>query len=337
MTNIKVVAELAGVSATTVSRVLSGKSYVSDDTRMRVMDAIQKTGYSPNVMAKGLKMGRTNTIVLMLPDIQNLIFPMITRGVEDAARQKNYTVILCNTDENSGVEKDYISTMKSRLVDGFIVGSMLPNSIHIRNLRTEGFPLVLINRFYAKDEGKIDIVAIDNFKAAYNAVRHLIGSGHKKIALALGRENLYLYNERHRGYRAALEDHNIPYNENLVMREATGSSSFYSMTQALMNSENRPDAIFATSDPKAFVILHALHEMGIRIPEDVSVLSFDNVTLSGMVEPPLSTVAQPFYDIGVRATNNLIHQIQYKDEKGVLPQPLKELLETDLIIRASTR
>lgn len=251
--------------------------------------------------------------------------------------KKNYTVILCNTDENSGVEKDYISTMKSRLVDGFIVGSMLPNSIHIRNLRTEGFPLVLINRFYAKDEGKIDIVAIDNFKAAYNAVRYLIGSGHKKIALALGRENLYLYNERHRGYRAALEDHNIPYNENLVMREATGSSSFYSMTQALMNSENRPDAIFATSDPKAFVILHALHEMGIRIPKDVSVLSFDNVTLSGMVEPPLSTVAQPFYDIGVRATNNLIHQIQYKDEKGVLPQPLKELLETDLIIRASTR
>ncbi|WP_313155518.1 LacI family DNA-binding transcriptional regulator, partial [Lacrimispora sp.] len=195
----------------------------------------------------------------------------------------------------------------------------------------------LINRFYARDEGKIDIVAIDNFKASYNAVRYLIGSGYKKIALALGRENLYLYNERYRGYRAALEDHNIPYNENLVMREATGSSSFYSMTQALMNSENRPDVIFATSDPKAFVILHALHEMGIRIPEDVSVLSFDNVTLSGMVEPPLSTVAQPFYDIGVRATNNLIHQIQYKDEKGVLPQPLKELLETDLIIRASTR
>ena len=337
MTNIKVVAELAGVSATTVSRVLSGKSYVSDDTRMRVMDAIQKTGYSPNVMAKGLKMGRTNTIVLMLPDIQNLIFPMITRGVEDAARQKNYTVILCNTDENSGVEKDYITAMKSRLVDGFIVSSILPNSIHIRNLRSEGFPLVLMNRYYAQDEGKIDIVAIDNYKAAYNGVRYLIGTGHKKIALALGRENLYLYTERYRGYREALLDNHIPYNENLVMREATGSSSFYSMVQALMNSEDRPDAIFATSDPKAFVILHALHEMGIRIPEDVSVLSFDNVTLSAMMEPPLSTVALPFYDIGVRATNNLIHQIQYKDENGVLPQPLKEILDTDLIIRASTR
>lgn len=337
MTNIKVVAELAGVSATTVSRVLSGKSYVSDDTRMRVMDAIQKTGYSPNVMAKGLKMGRTNTIVLMLPDIQNLIFPMITRGVEDAARQKNYTVILCNTDENSGVEKDYITAMKSRLVDGFIVSSILPNSIHIRNLRAEGFPLVLMNRYYAQDEGKIDIVAIDNYKAAYNGVRYLIGTGHKKIALALGRENLYLYTERYRGYREALLDNHIPYNENLVMREATGSSSFYSMVQALMNSEDRPDAIFATSDPKAFVILHALHEMGIRIPEDVSVLSFDNVTLSAMMEPPLSTVALPFYDIGVRATNNLIHQIQYKDENGVLPQPLKEILDTDLIIRASTR
>lgn len=337
MTNIKAVAELAGVSATTVSRVLSGKSYVSEETKAKVMEAIQKTGYSPNVLAKGLKMGRSNTIALMVPDIQNLIFPMITRGVEDTARKNGFTIILCNTDEDSEVEKNYINKMKARLADGFVVCSMLPNSNHIRTLRSEGFPLVLVNRFYQRDEGKIDIVTVDNYKSAYNAVKYLIRTGHQKIALALGRDTLSLYSERLRGYRAALEDNGIPFREELVMRETTGSESFYNLTRTLMESEYRPDAIFSTSDPKAFVILHALHEMGIKIPQEVSLLGFDNVTLSAMVEPPLSTVAQPFYEMGVIATNNLIRQIRYKEEKGVLPPPSKEVLSTDLIVRGSTR
>lgn len=337
MTNIKVVAEMAGVSATTVSRVLSGKSYVSEDTKARVLEAIRKTGYSPNVLAKGLKMGSSNTIALMVPDIQNLIFPMITRGVEDTARKNGFTIILCNTDEDSEVEKNYINKMKARLADGFIVCSMLPGSNHIRNLRAEGFPMVLVNRFYPQDEGKVDIVSVDNYKSAYNAVKYLIRTGHQKIALAMGRENLSLYSERFRGYCAALEDNQIPYREELVMRETTGSDSFYNLTRQLMNSEYRPDAIFATSDPKAFVILHALHEMGVKIPQDVSLLGFDNVTLSAMVEPPLSTVAQPFYEIGAIAAGNLIRQIRYKEEKGTLPPASRELLPTDLIVRGSTR
>lgn len=326
---------MAGVSATTVSRVLSGKSYVSEETRQKVMEAVRKTGYSPNVMARSLKMGRSNTIALLVPDIQNLIFPMITRGVEDTARKNGYTIILCNTDEDSEVEENYINKMKTRLADGFIVCSMLPDSHHIRNLRREGFPLVLVNRFYPQDEGKIDIVAVDNYKASYHATDYLIRTGKKNIALALGRDKLYLYSERLRGYRAALEDHGISFREELIMRETTGNESFYNQTCRLMQSEYRPDAIFATSDPTAFVILHALHELEVKIPQEISVLGFDNVTLSAMVQPPLSTVAQPFYEMGVKAANNLIRQIQYKEAQGELPAPSTEFLAAELIIRNS--
>ena len=340
MTNIKTVATMAGVSASTVSRVLSGKSYVNEATRAKVLEAIRKTGYSPNVLAKSLKMGRSNTICLMVPSIQNLIFPTITQGVEDTARKNGFTVVLCNTDEDVEMEKAYIAKMKTRWIDGFIVCTQMPGFGHIRRLREEGFPLVLVNRYEPEDVGRLDMVTVDNFNAARKAVNYLIRTGHRRIALALGRQELFLYRERYRGYRAALEENGIPYDDRLVLRESNGSDSFYYLTQDLMHSlpqDERPDAVFVTSDPKAFVILHALHEMGVRVPEQISVLSFDNVSLSSLVEPPLSTVAQPLYEIGVAAANNLIRQIRHKEKHGELPAPIRDVLNTDLIVRRSTR
>ena len=311
MTNIKHVATLAGVSASTVSRVLNGKSYVNETTRQKVMEAVQKTNYRPNVLAKSLKMGRSNTICLMVPSIQNLIFPEIARGVEDVARRNGFTVVLCNTDEDAAVEKAYIDKMK--------------------------FPLVLVNRFEERDINVLDTVAVDSFQAAYDAVQYLVHTGHRRIALAYGREELYFYRERYRGYCQALSDAGLPYEEALVMRESSGVDSFYRLTQEVMRLPQPPDAIFTTSDPKAFVVMHALHDMGVRIPEDVSVLGFDNVSLSSMVEPPLSTVAQPLYDMGAVAAKNLIHQIRYKEKNGELPPPVRNVLGVDLIVRRSTR
>lgn len=339
MTNIKTVAALAGVSPSTVSRVLSGKSYVNAATKEKVMEAIRQTGYSPNALAKSLKMGRSNTICLMVPSIQNLIFPIITQGVEDTARKNGFTVVLCNTDEDSEVEKAYINKMKTRWVDGFIVCAMMPDANHVRRLRSEGFPLVLVNRFEPQDVGVLDIVSVDNFRASSDAVGYLARAGHRRIALALGREELWFYRERYRGYRAALSDNGLAYDDALVMRETSGSDSFYRLTQELMSlpAERRPDAIFCTSDPKAFVVLHALHDLGVRIPEQVSVMGFDNVMLSAMVEPPLSTVGQPLYEMGVAAATNLIRQIRYKEKNGELPPPIRDVMNVDLIVRRSTR
>lgn len=191
--------------------------------------------------------------------------------------------------------------MKTRWIDGFVVCSNIGEADHIRALRVEGFPLVLVNRFEERDINVLDTVAVDSFQAAYDAVQYLVHTGHRRIALAYGREELYFYRERYRGYCQALSDAGLPYEEALVMRESSGVDSFYRLTQEVMRLPQPPDAIFTTSDPKAFVVMHALHDMGVRIPEDVSVLGFDNVSLSSMVEPPLSTVAQPLYDMGAVA------------------------------------
>lgn len=334
MVSLKDVAQHAGVSASTVSRVLSNKPVVNENTRMRVMDAVRLLDYRPNELAKSLKLGRSNTIALMVPSIQNLIFPSIARGVEDAARKAGYTVILCNTDEDVEEEKRYITRLRTRFIDGFIVASMMPNSDHIRKLWQEGFPVVLTSRIY---DDTIDAVGIDNEGAAYDATQYLIRAGHKRIAFAMGREEIPLYMDRYKGYCRALRDGGLPYDEELVIHETSGTGSFYYLIRNLLKKGIQPDAVLASSDPKAFVVMRALHDAGLNIPGDVSVMGIDNVETSAQIEPPLSTVAQPLYEIGALAANKLIRQIHHKEKTGKLAEPQVDILKTDLIIRKSTR
>lgn len=337
MAGMKEVADLAGVSASTVSRVLNGKSYVNEQTRKRVLEAMEKTNFRPNALAKSLKIGRSNTICLMVPAIENLIIPLIVRGAEDTARKNGFSVVLCNTDEDEAIERAYIEMMKTRLTDGFIFCSAFGSEQGIHELSDLGMPLVLVNRYQPEDVGRFEVISIDNFRAAYDATSYLIRTGHRRIAFAYGREELFLYRERYRGYCAALQDAGLPYEDDLVMRETHGTDCFYQLTHKLMQLPQPPDAIFASSDPKAFVIMHALHDLGRRIPEDVSVLGFDNVAMAAMVEPPLSTMAQPMYEMGCAATRQLIRQIRYKEEHGVLPPVNQTVMEPDLIIRRSTK
>jgi LacI family transcriptional regulator len=334
LTNLKDVAEYTGLSMSTISRVLSNKGYVKKNTRQKVLEAVQTLNYSPNIMAQSLKMGRSNTIALMIPSIQNLIFPDITRGVEDTARKNGYTVILCNTDENIELEKSYISVLRPRLIDGFIFTAVNPDAAHIINLREANFPIVLLSRSCKK---KIDAIIIDNKKAAYNATKYLIERGHKKILLSLGDTELTLYAERYMGYQQALEEYNIPFDETLIVKEQYRINSFYYLVQNMLESGIKPDAVFATTDAQAIIIMRALYDAGLSIPGDVSVVGFDNVEIASMVEPPLTTVSQPLYEMGVLAAQKLIYQIQYKAKYGVLDKPTIDILETNLIIRKSTR
>ena len=335
--NLKQVAAVAGVSVSTVSRVLNGKSYVNEETRKIVTEAIRKTNYQPNALAQSLKMGRSNTICLMIPSIENLMFPKLTRGVEDEARKNGMTVFLCNTDEDAAIEKSYLETMKQRWIDGFIVCSLSSDAPHIRSLRDEGYPLVLVNRFEESDIGKVDTVTSDNFQIGYDATRYLARIGHKRIAIVCGREELLLYRERLRGYRKALSDSGLPEREEYLLRESGDSNGFYYQIRELAEQGQLPDAIFCTSDPKAFVVMHALHDMGLRIPEDVAVIGVDNVSMSAMVEPPLSTMTQHLYDMGMEAAKSLIRQIEYKDKYGELPKPQRMIMNSDLIVRRSTK
>lgn len=336
MVGMKDVADVAGVSISTVSRVLNGKSYVNEETRRRVLDAVEQTHFRPNALAQGLKIGRSNTICLMVASISNLMIPLIVRGVEDTARKSGYSVVLCNTDEDETIERSYIEMMKTRLTDGFIICSAYGTQRSIYNLENQGFPLVLVNRYRPEDVNKMNIVSVDNYRAGYDATGYLIQTGHRRIAFAYGREELFLYRERYRGYCDALKDAGIPYDDSLVMRETNGNECFDRLTRDLMELPQPPDAIFASSDPKAFVIMHALHDLGKKIPEDVAVLGFDNVSMASMVEPPLSTMAQPFYEMGCMAAKCLLSQIKHKAETGDLPAPMLSVMDSHLIIRRST-
>ncbi|MDR1587664.1 MAG: LacI family transcriptional regulator [Treponema sp.] len=334
MTSLKDVARYTGLSVSTVSRVLSNTGYIKEHTREKVLEAVRLLNYSPNIMARSLKNGRSNTIALFIPSIQNLIYPDLTRGVEDTARKNGYMVILCNTDESIEVEKAYINTLQPRLIDGFIIASMMPHSNHIKQLRKENFPLVLTLRAY---DDSIDAVIIDNKQAAYNAVNYLIERGHRKIAIALGNMELNVYSERYKGYRSALEQGGLPFDENLVIRERYTIASLYNITKTLLERGIIPDSVFATTDAQAITIMRAIYDSGYKVPADISVLSFDNVEIASLVEPPLTTVFQPLYKIGVIAAQKLIYQIQYKEKHGVLDNPMVDVVETNLLVRKSTR
>ncbi|MEN6381957.1 MAG: LacI family DNA-binding transcriptional regulator [Rectinema sp.] len=329
MINSKDVGLLAGVSPSTVSRVLRGKGNVNEKTRQRVLDAINTLKYSPNVLAQGLKLGRTNTIALLVPSIHNGIFPVIARGVENVARRKGFTTILCNTDDDLAIEKEYISKLKTRYIDGFIVASMLRGSDHIRVLSDEGFPVVLISRYY---EEHINAVVIDNYKAAFDGVNYLIRTGHRKIAIACGPCELSIYEHRYRGYVDALKANDIPFDSSLVLMETAGTNSFYYLTQSLLKRGQIPDAIFCTSDQKAIVVMRAIRDLGYKIPDDISVLGFDNIDMSAYVDPPLSTISQPLYEMGALGAQKLINLIE-----GEKNEPSVDVLSTDLIIRKSIR
>ncbi|HQH88228.1 MAG: HTH-type transcriptional repressor CytR [Spirochaetes bacterium ADurb.Bin110] len=329
--NLKDVGLRAGVSASTVSRVLRDKGNVNEKTKEKVLDAIKTLKYSPNVLAQGLKLGKTNTIALLVPSIHNEIFPVIARGVENVARKKGFTTILCNTDDDIAIEKEYVAKLKTRYIDGFIVASMLPESDYIRALHEEGFPVVLISRYY---EEKIDAVIIDNYQAAYDGVSYLIRTGHRKIAIACGPRELSIYKHRYQGYVDALKAAEIPFDPALVLMETAGNNSFYYLMQNLLKKGLRPDAVFCTSDPKAIIIMRAIRDMRLDIPADISVLGFDNIEMSAFVDPPLSTISQPLYEMGSLGAHKLIDLIGGDGDRR---EPSVDVLATDLIIRKSTK
>ena len=319
VTGIKEIAQRCGVSASTVSRVLNGKSCVREETRKRVMDAVKQSNFRPNLLARSLKQGDPRTICMMIPSYGNLIFPRLMRGVNKIAMRNGYTTFLGIT------------------VGGFVIFSARGDESAVYRLREEGVPAVMVNRYRKEDIGRLETISIDNYRAGYVSTQYLIRSGRRRIAIACGDPALFLYTERYRGYCDALWDAGLEVDPALVMQEpAEGQDGFYNLTKRLMLSEKVPDAFLATSDPKAFIIMHALHDLKLRIPRDVAVMGIDNVELSAYMEPPLSTLAQPLTRIGEEAMDMLLRQIEYKKEHGRLPSPENRILDFDLLIRKST-
>ena len=327
---IQDIARMAGVSTTTVSRVINNKvEGVSEVTRKRILEIVKETKYKPNPLARGLITKKTKTIGLIIPDITNPFFPEIARGVEDIANKNGFNVFLCNTDDDPDKEKKYIEALKEKYVDGiiFTVASN-PRYEHINELFDCGIPIVMMDREMEKEDMKC--VYIDNFEGGYIATKHLIELGHKNIGCITGPLKSKSAIDRYKGYEKAMIESNIPINKELVIESNYKIEGGILATERLLNN-SMLTAIFVCNDAMAYGSYKAIKKRGYSIPEDISIVGFDNIYLSQMVEKELTTVSQPTYDMGVSAAKMLIKVIDGKriNKKHICFKP-------ELIIREST-
>lgn len=337
MATIKDVAERAGVSITTVSHVINRTRFVSEKLTQRVYDAMKDLNYQPNIIARSLRSGRTKTIGLVVPDILNPYFAKFSREIEDKGFEHGYNVILCNTDENLAKEEQYVTGLLSKQVDGLIFFSS-GVSKSLKNVpNKDDIPIVVTDR---ESEGIVsDVVLIDNFKGGYDATRYLISIGHKRIACISGPSLIRPSAQRVDGYRQALDEAGIPYDEDLLRRGDFRYSGGEQQMSALLKLPELPTAVFACNDMMAIGATRTIRDAGFSVPDDFSVLGFDNTPLSRYVFPQLTTIAQPVKEMADLAIELLIEKMKIKEDKkrkkDIQPEYKRIVLDTKLIIRES--
>lgn len=324
------VAKLAGVAPITVSRVINRSGYYSDETRKRVEAAAAELGYVQNSLARSLRSNRTNTIALIVSDITNPFFTSLARGVEDTASDAGYNVFFCNTDELSEEEEKYTQVLLQKQVDGFLLvpANSSPHSILI--IQKHNIPLVLIDRWVPGVE--VDTVRCDSVGGSYELVRLLVSLGHRSIAMISGPKNVSTSIDRVNGYRKALEEAGIPFEEAYVQYGEFNQSTGYELAKRVLGMNPRPTAIFGANNFIAIGIMKALNDLGIRVPDDISVVGFDDLPEPLVVSPFLTVASQPSYEMGCRATLLLLERLAEKDKS----EQQQVILPTDLIVRGST-
>lgn len=328
--NIHDVARKAGVSSATVSRVLAGNGSVNAELRERVLDAVEALSYQPNRVAQSLRVQRSSTIGLIIPDIQNALFLSLVRAVEDLAYAHQLTVVLCNTDDNLEKELSYLRIMRAQQAAGLIFVPSHPKDSGILSpVRASGIPVVLVDREISGFEA--DTVIVDNSYGAQIAVSHLIAMGYRRIAILAGPQDLTPGRKRLQGYHAAHREAQLEPAADLVRIGTFKRDSGYALTHEMMRSSEPPDAIFASNNLMALGALRALHERQIRIPDSVALVSFDDMPWAEDLNPSLTVVAQPSYEMGQQALDLLIHRMKYPNSSY-----RKVILQPHLIIRQSS-
>lgn len=311
---MKEVAVKAGVSISTVSRVLNDPSLVDEKTRQRVNSVIQELKYTPNFLAKALKKGKFNTIVFMIPNLENPIYPTLAIAVEEQARERGYYVLLCNTKEDLDREAAYIERLCTQGVDGFLFSTALTKdkSKEISRLKKEGMPTVCLVR-EAPDEKDSFVCA--SIAGGMMATEYLIEKGYRDIVTLTGRQSLALYKYRTMGYKQALEKFTIPFLETNIwdctMKDLEKAQEIVTnkVKQGII-----PKAIFAQSDPLALDAIIALTNLGMRVPEDIAIIGFDNIHMANNMN--LTTIDQPLEKMAIDAVNHLIDIIENKASSG---------------------
>jgi LacI family transcriptional regulator len=330
MPTIKEVATRARVSVGTVSNVLGGRVVVSERLRTRVLEVIERLDYHPNFVARSLKIRHTQMIGIVVSDITDPFSTQIVRGAEDAAWQKNYTLIIFNSDGRLEREQQVIAALRTRQVDGILlVAATGGEHRHIHAVTDAGIPVVCVDHELSGPE--LDCVVVDHFSGARDCVAHLIAMGHRRIGMLNGDTGLPVAEQRFSGYRQALADAGLPCDETIVANFGFRVEDGYRAAQQVLACTPRPSAIFTGNAMIAMGLLRALRETGLSCPEDVAIATFDDPIFLEALRPSMTAVAQPAYELGRRSVDLLLERIGEPRRK-----PTRVVLETNLIVRESS-
>lgn len=330
---IKDIARMAEVSTATVSMILNNKDCnISAVTREKVLRIVKENNYIPNTMARSLVTRQTKTIGLVIPDIANPFFPELARGAEDKASEAGYSIIYCNTDDDPEKEEKYINMLSEKMVDGIVFTHSAKRTGGMSPIDRGNIPVVLIDRDFESSNVKGKVL-VDNLQGAYKGVKHLIDRGYKKIAFITGALTSTTAKDRLAGYKKAMAESGIEYDSSYVRAGQYKSEWGLKAAEQLVGEGVDFDAVFCGNDLIAISVIKFLKSKGRSIPEDTGVLGFDDIYMASVVEPGLTTVKQPNYEMGYKAVEMLI---------GILEKSAEEVeqktivLDTELIIRKST-
>ena len=327
---MKDVAKLAGISLMTVSRVLDHRKNVAPETRGKVRWAIKKLHYRPHRTAIELRTKRSNLVGVVMADIANPFYPPIVRGIEDVCREHDYNVILCNTDEDTERENDFIQVLKERYTEAIIICSAKAKIDNQAELFASFRSTVFLNRRPRNVKG--DLVVSDNFKGAYLAVEYLIKKGHQKIAVINGSQRFSTGRERFQGVKKALRDKGVQLKDKYVKFTNSSVEGGYRAAKELLNLPSLPTAIFSGNNFMTLGLMKAIKEARIKVPDLVSIVGFDETSWSEITDPPLTTIKQPTYEIGVAAAKLIMFRLNNPQSPYV-----EKKLKPTLIIRDSVK
>jgi LacI family transcriptional regulator len=329
MSTIRDVARRAGVSTMTVSRVINSSGYSSRDARTRVERAIAELGYVPNAVARHLRSKQTMTIALVLSDITNPFFTTIARGVEDVAGPRGFGVMFCNTDESSTEENAYLHMLIQRQIDGVLLVPASTSAAPLKLLREHRVPVVVVDR---RVPSRVDQVRCDSEAGAHVLVRHLVELGHRRIAMLTGRRAISTAVDRVAGYERALADVGVDLHGELVRYGGFGLAGGYRMAKEVLAATPRPTAMFAANNFIAFGAIRALREAGLQVPDDMSLVCFDDLPEEWLIDPFLTVVDQPAYDMGRQAAELLFERLD-----AAAPSASRQIIMPgEFIVRRST-
>jgi len=325
---IKDVAREAEVSYSTVSRVLNNYPYIQPDKRQRVLDAAERLGYVVNLQARGLVGGRTQTVGLLLHELSAQYMGLVVQGIDEELAAADYELILQTTHRHKRKETPFVHTLTRGMIDGLLLLLPLELDVYLDTLREWQFPYVVIDHQNFDDFSPT--VSADNLQGAYAATQYLIQLGHRRIGFVAGRFDTSSGTDRLAAYRSALNDAGILFDPGLVQRGEYEQAEGYLAANALLDLPEPPTAIFCANDVSAFGAYEAVRNRGLHIPQDISIIGFDDIPQAAQVHPPLTTIQQPLVEIGRRAARLLVQYVEQPDhpvERVVLP--------THLIVRES--